>query len=78
VLTLGLNPNWVDQTVASLRRVLYRYLMPEAWTKLRFFSDDMPTVDIEGYVESFDPNMFTQDPEIQVSIICPKPDFIEA
>jgi hypothetical protein len=77
VLTLGLNPNWVDQTVSSLRRLLYRYLMPKAWTKLRFFSDDMPTVDIEGYVESFDPNMFTDDPEIQVSIICPKPDFIE-
>jgi hypothetical protein len=77
VITLGLNPDWVDQTIASLRRQLYRYWLPKAWTKLRFFSDDMATVDIEGYVESFDPNMFSQDPEIQVSIICPKPDFIE-
>lgn len=77
VVTLGLNPNWVDQTMASLRRQLYRYWMPKAWTKLRFFSDDMATVDIEGHVESFKPNMFSEDPEIQVSIICPKPDFIE-
>lgn len=77
VMTLGLNPNWVDQTVSSLRRQLYRYLLPKSWTKLRFFSDDMNTVDIEGYVESFEPNIFSQDPEIQVSVICPKPDFIE-
>jgi hypothetical protein len=37
----------------------------------------MATVDIEGYVESFDDNMFSEDPEVQVSIICPRPDFIE-
>lgn len=77
VLTLGLNPDWVDQTMSSLRHLLYRYLLPEAWCKLRFFSDDMPVVDIEGYVESLQPNIFSQDPEIQCSIICPKPDFIE-
>lgn len=78
VLNLGLNPNWVDQTMAILRQRLYRYLLPEAWTKLRFFSDHLPTVDIEGRVESFEPNMFSQDPEIQVSILCHRPDFIEA
>jgi hypothetical protein len=77
VLKLGLNPNWVDQTMASLRRQLYRYLLPKSWTKLRFHSDDMAVVDIEGWVETFDPNMFSEDPEIQCSIICPKPDFIE-
>lgn len=78
VMTLGFNPNWRDQTMSSLRQQLYRYFLPEAWTKLRFFSDDMPTVDIEGYVESFEPNIFSQDPEVQISVICLKPDFIEA
>lgn len=78
VLTLGLNPDWQEQTMASLRQLLYRYFMPEAWCKLRFFSDHLPVCDIEGYVESMDPNIFSKDPEIQVSIICPKPDFIEA
>lgn len=78
VITLGFNPNWEGlQTMASLRHILYRYLMPEHWCKLRFFSQELPDVDIEGYVESMDPNMFSQDPEVQVSIICPKPDFIE-
>lgn len=77
VLNLGLNPNWIDQTMATLRQKLYAYLLPEAWTKLRFFSDHLPTVDIEGIVESFEPNMFSEDPEIQVSILCHKPDFID-
>lgn len=78
VMAMGLNPDWATQTVASLRQLLYRYFLPKAWCKLRFTSDHMPVVDIEGYVESFDENMFSQDPEMQVSIICPKPDFIEA
>jgi hypothetical protein len=77
VLTLGLNPDWATQTMSSLRQLLYRYFMTEQWCKLRFTSDEMPTTDIEGYVESFDPSMFSQDPEIQVSIINPRPDFIE-
>jgi Phage tail protein len=77
VLTLGLNPNWEDQTMSTLRQMLYAYLLPQQWTKLRFYSDFLPTCDIEGYVESFEPNMFSPDPEIQVSIICPKPDFID-
>jgi hypothetical protein len=77
VLTLGLNPDWATQTMSSLRQLLYAYLMPEQWCKLRINSDELPTTDIEGYVESFEPNMFSQDPEIQVSIINPKPDFTE-
>lgn len=79
VLTLGFSPNWEgSQTIATLRQLLYAYLLPKAWTKLRFFSDELPTVDIEGYVESLKPNIFSQDPEVQCSIICPRPDFIDA
>lgn len=79
VLTLGFNPNWAEQqTMSSLRQILYRYLMPQQWTKLRFFSQELPTVDIEGIVESIEPNIFSQDPEVQVSILCHKPDFVEA
>lgn len=78
VFTLGFNPDWEGlQTIASLRQILYRYFMPENWCKLRFFSQELPDVDIEGYVESCEPNMFSQDPEMQISVICPKPDFIE-
>lgn len=77
VLTLGLNPDWIDQTMATLRQQLYLYFMPKSWVKLRFETDYLPTVDIEGYCESITPNIFSKDPEVQVSIICPKPDFID-
>lgn len=79
VLTLGYNPDWAGlQTIGTLRQLLYRYLMPEAWCKLRFFTDELPPVDIEGYVESFEPNIFSEDPEVQISVLCPKPDFVDA
>lgn len=77
VFTFGLNPDWAEQTVASLRNLLYRYFMTGFWAKLRFLSDDLPTVYINGVVESCEPNIFSQDPEMQVSIICNKPDFID-
>jgi hypothetical protein len=76
VLTLGLNPNWSDQTMASLRKLLYAYFMPKYATKLRFISDLLPDVEISGYVESFEPNIFSKDPQVQISIICPKPEFV--
>lgn len=78
VLTLGFNPDWAGhQTMSSLRQMLYRYFLPLEWTKLRFYTQELPPVDIEGIVESFDPNIFSQDPEVQISILCHKPDFID-
>lgn len=76
VLTVGLNPSWADQTFESLRRILLGYFLPGAPIKLVFTSTHMPQVKIEGFVESFEPNIFSKDPEIQVSIICPKPYFV--
>lgn len=77
VLTIGLNPNWVEQSMASLRQSLYAYFMPEEKISLELFSTHLPTVGIEGYVESLEPNIFSRDPEVQVSIICPQPDFVD-
>lgn len=76
VITVGLDPNWIDQSMASLRTLLYAYFMPKQSVKLRFFSDSMTTVEISGYVEGFEPNIFAKDPEIQISIVCPLPDFV--
>jgi hypothetical protein len=75
VITFGLNPDWDTWTIRSLRRLLESYFMPKQATKLEFESDDMSTVQIAGYVESFEPNLFSKDPEIQVSVICPDPYF---
>lgn len=77
VLTLGLNPDWVTNTISDLRTILYAYFMPKRWIRLELTSTHIiPKVFIEGYVESVEPNMFSQDPEMQVSIICPRPDFV--
>jgi len=77
VLTLGLNPT-VDQSLATLRALVYRYFMPELVVTLTFSSDEREDVHIDGVVESVEPNIFSQDPEMQISLICPRPDFIGA
>jgi hypothetical protein len=76
VMTVGLNPDWHDQTMEGLRVLLYNYFMPKLPVRFRFWSTHLPTCQIDGYVESMDPNMFSKDPQIQISIICPIPDFI--
>lgn len=76
VITVGYNPDWGDGgTIEELRQVLYQYFMPKQVVGLTFRSTHMPDVDIAGIVESVDPNIFSQDPEVQVSIICPDPAF---
>lgn len=75
VLTLHPNPDWVDWTFESLRRLLYLYFMPKQPTRLIFYSDDMSTVAIAGIVEDANVSQFSKDPEMQVSIICPDPYF---
>ena len=77
VISFGLNPNWSDETVGSLRQSLYDFFMPKMSTRLRLYSDELPTCDISGYVESCEPNIFSKDPDVQVSIICPDPDFVD-
>jgi hypothetical protein len=44
---------------------------------MRFYSDELPVIGIRGVVESFEPNLFSEDPEMQISILCPKPDLID-
>ena len=75
VLTLHPNPDYDNWTYESLRRLIYAYFMPKRPTKLVFYSDDMIPVAISGIVEGVTVNMFSKDPELQVSIICPDPYF---
>jgi hypothetical protein len=75
VLTLHPNPDWNQWTYEKLRRLLYSYFMPKRATQLVFYSDDMVPVEISGIVESVAVNIFSKDPELIVSIICPDPYF---
>lgn len=83
LMKFGLNPDWIDQSMAVLRFRLYDHFFPTAYRTLRFLSDDppsgefnLPTVQINGYAESITDNIFSSDPEVTVSIICPAPNFI--
>lgn len=76
VMTIGYNPNYVvGETVASLRRELYEQFPPKGGVRMRFSSDDFETVKIDGFVESHETVLFSRDPEVQISIICPSPYF---
>jgi hypothetical protein len=78
VLNLGMNPLLsAGETMTALRHQVYRYFMPEIKVTLTFSSDELPDVYIDGVVESLEPNIFSQDPEMQISIICARPDFID-
>ena len=75
VLTLHPNPEWQVWTYEKLRRLLYSYFMPKRPTRLVFYSDDLVPVEISGVVEDVSVNIFSKDPELLVSIICPDPYF---
>jgi hypothetical protein len=74
---IGLEPDYVANTVKVLRNRLYNFLMPQSEATLRFYDDDGSYVDIVGRVESNDAPLFTKDPEANISIICFDPDFFD-
>jgi hypothetical protein len=77
LLKLGLEPDWSIGTVSDLRKFLYRILMPKTAVDMSFTMDDGLEVDISGRVESFDSTKFTQEPSVDVSIMCFDPDFVD-
>ena len=76
VVKLGYEPDYTTQTVKALRDRLYGFFMPKSQVSLRFYSDDMPTVEIVGRVEKFSAPLFSRDPEATISILCAKSSFV--
>lgn len=74
-MIIGLESDYVTNDVAGLRDNLYAYLMPKGIITFSLY--DRPggvfarTVAV---VENVDNNMFTSDPEINVSLMCYDPD----
>ena len=60
--------------VETSRHNLYRYLPLHGKITLKFITDKR-SVYAEGYVESIDPNIFSEQEECVVSIVCPDPYF---
>lgn len=78
VITLALNPSAGSASIANSRSTIYSYFVPKGMMKLRFVLDDRSAVEIDGIVESVTGDRFVQDPELQISILCPKPNFLAA
>lgn len=77
VMTLGIDPDYIVNSVRDLRTRLYNFFMPKSQVNLRFYMDDGLTVDILGRVESFDSPLFTDQPKITISLLCMDPSFID-
>jgi hypothetical protein len=82
VMKLGLDPDPAVTDVLTLRRYVYSFFRPKSQVTLKFYVDDADdTVEdgyqISGVVESCESEMFTQTPEVDISIINFDPDFID-
>lgn len=74
-MKLGLETDWVTNSVASLRRDLYQWFSPKDEIIFGLYEDDEPFATTVATVESCEPNMFTADPEVDISLLCYDPDF---
>lgn len=77
-LKIDLDPDEsLNETVRDLRRKLYRFFMPKSEVKLTFILTEGLDVEITGRVESFETDHFSQEPAVDISIMCFDPDFID-
>lgn len=77
-IKLGYAPNFtVDQTIRELRSGLYQFFMPKSEITLTFYMADGLVVHTVGRVESCGAPLFSQEPQMDISVICFDPDFIE-
>lgn len=71
VLTLGF---WFDSGVEDMRHESYRYFPLKKKITLIFETDNR-TCETYGYVETNEPNIFSEQETTQISILCPDPYF---
>lgn len=77
-IELGYAPDYTEnETVRSLRSRLYQFFTAPSRVKLTFYMLDGTVVQTMGTVESCDPAIFTQEPQMNIAIYCANPDFIE-
>jgi hypothetical protein len=81
VFKFGFNPDYATgDTVTALRKTLYlRGMTPGRKLDLEFTDLEIASskLMITGYVETVEPNIFSDTPEVTVSILCPDPYFTE-
>ena len=82
VVSLGFDPDYASTSVSDLRRAFYSVMNPkdEVVFTIVFadFSGALSTYRINGYIETIESPVFSKDPELTISIICPDPDFLSS
>lgn len=76
-LQIELDPDPETDTVYGLRKQVYKFFMPKSEVSFRFYMSDGLEVDIVGRVETCETAMFAQEPTVDISVMCFKPDFYE-
>lgn len=74
-ISLEFESDYITNTVHDLRQRAYKFFMPKRWIGLRFYDSAGLEVDIQGVVKTCEPSIFTKEPGVDVTIICPNPDF---
>lgn len=73
-LTIGFKPGYAaGESVSSLRRELYKYLPREGPVEIRIVGDRLPPVKAVGYVTKLESAIFSKDPDLVATIVCPDP-----
>lgn len=75
-LKIGLEADYVVETPHTLRSRLYNFFMTKAAVNIQLFLETGLQVQINGRVEDVTPDIFAEDPTIDVIIFCPEPDFL--
>lgn len=75
-IVLGITYLWKN-SIEEARHLSYKYFPLKNKCTLRFVTDTREC-EIDGYVESNDPDMFTSDETTEISVICPNPFFYSA
>lgn len=76
-LQLGIEADYVTNSVRELRKRLYDFFLPKSTVDLRFYDDEGLVVNIEGRVEFLKSPPFSQDTKANISILCLESDFID-
>lgn len=75
-IIISLQYMWKD-SIEEVRQLSYKYFPLQKPLKL-LIETDKRLVEIEGYVESNEPDIFSKDESADISIICPDPSFYSA
>lgn len=75
-IVIGLKYLWKD-SIEDVRQLSYKYFPIKKWLTLLIETDNR-RAEIEGYVETNDPNIFSKEEGADISIVCPNPFFYSA